>query len=138
MATRKGKPAAPITYPTIEAAVGHTPLVALQRIGAEAKAARDAAQHEHARALEASQQSARAQFAGETARVQSLERERDAAIDNLRTVESRLAAITGLGNFDVQLNGKDLSVEVRFHSFWAKRDGKVQFISWQATRTPPK
>ena len=40
MATRKGKPAAPITYPTIEAAVGHTPLVALQRIGAEANRAR--------------------------------------------------------------------------------------------------
>ncbi len=48
------------------------------------------------------------------------------------------AAITGLGNFDVQLNDKDLSVEVRFHSLWAKRDGRLQFISWQATRTPPK
>ncbi len=49
-----------------------------------------------------------------------------------------VAAITGLGNFDVKLNGKDLSVEVRFHSLWAKRDGRLQFVSWQATRTPPK
>ncbi len=49
-----------------------------------------------------------------------------------------VAAITGLGNFDVQLNDKDLSVEVRFHSLWAMRDGRLQFISWQATRTPPK
>lgn len=49
-----------------------------------------------------------------------------------------VAAITGLGNFDVKLNGKDLSVEVRFHSLWALRDGRLQFVSWQATRTPPK
>ncbi len=49
-----------------------------------------------------------------------------------------VAAITGLGNFDVRLNGKELSVEVRFHSLWARRDGRLQFVSWQATRTPPK
>lgn len=49
-----------------------------------------------------------------------------------------VAAITGLGNFDVRLNDKPLSVEVRFHSVWARRDGKLQFISWQATRTPQK
>ncbi len=49
-----------------------------------------------------------------------------------------VAAITGLGNFDVTLNGKALSVEVRFHSLWARRDGQLQFVSWQATRTPPK
>ena len=49
-----------------------------------------------------------------------------------------IATITGLGNFDVQLNDKDLSIELRFHSIWAKRDGKLQFVSWQATRTPPK
>src|SRR5574343_936901 len=40
MATRKGKPATPITYPTIEGAVGNTPLVVLQRIGTEANRAR--------------------------------------------------------------------------------------------------
>lgn len=49
-----------------------------------------------------------------------------------------VAMITGLGNFDVRLNGRELSVEVRFHSLWAHRDGRVQFVSWQATRTPPK
>ncbi len=49
-----------------------------------------------------------------------------------------VAVITGLGNFDVRLNGKELSVEVRFHSLWARRDGRLQFVSWQATRTPPK
>jgi hypothetical protein len=49
-----------------------------------------------------------------------------------------VAVITGLGNFDVRLNGKELSVEVRFHSLWARRDGRLQFASWQATRTPPK
>ncbi len=49
-----------------------------------------------------------------------------------------VAIITGLGNFDVRLNGKELSVEVRFHSLWAHRDGRLQFVSWQATRTPPK
>lgn len=49
-----------------------------------------------------------------------------------------VATLTGLGNFDVTLNGKELSIELRFHAVWAKRDGKVQFISWQATRTPQK
>lgn len=49
-----------------------------------------------------------------------------------------IATLTGLGNFDVQLNDKDLSIELRFHSIWAKRDGKLQFVSWQATRTPQK
>jgi hypothetical protein len=49
-----------------------------------------------------------------------------------------VAALTGLGNFDVRLNDKPLSVEVRFHSVWARRDGRLQFISWQATRTPQK
>lgn len=49
-----------------------------------------------------------------------------------------VATLTGLGNFEVTLNGKELSIEIRFHAIWAKRDGKVQFISWQATRTPQK
>jgi hypothetical protein len=49
-----------------------------------------------------------------------------------------IAIITGLGNFDVTVKGKDLAVEIRFHSIWAKRDGGPQFISWEATRTPAK
>jgi len=49
-----------------------------------------------------------------------------------------VAIITGRANFDVTVKGKDVSVELRFHSIWAKRDGALQFISWQATRVPPK
>jgi Domain of unknown function (DUF4440) len=49
-----------------------------------------------------------------------------------------VAMITGLGNFDVTLKGQDISVEIRFHSIWAKRAGTVQFVSWEATRVPPK
>ena len=49
-----------------------------------------------------------------------------------------VAVITGLANYEVHFNGKDLSVELRFHSVWARRDGRIQFISWQSTRTPPK
>jgi hypothetical protein len=47
-----------------------------------------------------------------------------------------LALITGLANFDVTLKGQDISVEIRFHSIWAKRAAGVQFVSWEATRTP--
>lgn len=49
-----------------------------------------------------------------------------------------LALITGLANFDVTVKGKELSVEIRFHSIWANRDKGPQFISWEATRTPAK
>jgi len=49
-----------------------------------------------------------------------------------------LAMITGLANFDVTNKGQDISVELRFHSVWAKRAGGVQFVSWEATRVPPK
>ena len=49
-----------------------------------------------------------------------------------------IAIISGLGNFDVTVKGQDLAVEIRFHSIWAKRDNGLQFISWEATRTPAK
>ena len=49
-----------------------------------------------------------------------------------------MALITGLGNFDVRVKGQDISVEIRFHSIWAKRASGVQFVSWEATRTPAK
>ena len=49
-----------------------------------------------------------------------------------------VAIITGLANFDVTVKGKDLSVEIRFHSIWAQRDKGLEFISWEATRTPAK
>lgn len=49
-----------------------------------------------------------------------------------------VAIISGLGNFDVTVKGQDLAVEIRFHSIWAKRDNGLEFISWEATRTPVK
>ena len=49
-----------------------------------------------------------------------------------------VAIISGLGNFDVTVKGQDLAVEIRFHSIWAKRDNGLEFISWEATRTPAK
>jgi Domain of unknown function (DUF4440) len=49
-----------------------------------------------------------------------------------------LAIITGLANFDVTNKRQDIAVELRFPSIWAKRAGGVQFVSWEATRVPPK
>jgi len=49
-----------------------------------------------------------------------------------------LAIITGTTEFDVTSSGEDLSLQLRFHSVWVKRGQGVQFISWQATRVPPK
>jgi hypothetical protein len=49
-----------------------------------------------------------------------------------------LAIITGNAEFDVTTRGKDVSVQLRFHSVWAKRDQGVQFVSWQSTPVPPK
>jgi ketosteroid isomerase-like protein len=49
-----------------------------------------------------------------------------------------LGIITGNGDFDVTVKGQDLSVQLRFSSIWAKRAGGAQFVSWEATRVPPK
>jgi hypothetical protein len=49
-----------------------------------------------------------------------------------------IAILSGHANYDVTIKGKDVAVEIRFHSIWAKRNGRLQFISWQATRVPPK
>ena len=49
-----------------------------------------------------------------------------------------VAILSGLGNFDVTVKGQDMAVEIRFHSIWAKRDRGLEFISWEATRTPQK
>jgi hypothetical protein len=49
-----------------------------------------------------------------------------------------LAIMSGNANFDVTVKGQDLAVELRFHSIWAQRAGGPQFVSWQATRVPPK
>ena len=47
-----------------------------------------------------------------------------------------IAILSGQANFDVTVKGQDLSVELRFHTVWAKRDRGLQFVSWQATRGP--
>jgi hypothetical protein len=49
-----------------------------------------------------------------------------------------VAMITGVGDYEVTVKGQDMSVHLRFHAIWAKRSGGAQFISWQATRFPPK
>ena len=49
-----------------------------------------------------------------------------------------LAMLTGNADFDVTVKGQELSVQLRFTSTWAKRDGGLQFVSWQATRVPAK
>src|SRR5713101_9272429 len=49
-----------------------------------------------------------------------------------------LAIITGFFELEATVRGADLSEQVRFHSLWAKRGQSVQFVSWQATRVPPK
>ena len=48
-----------------------------------------------------------------------------------------LAIITGKAELDVTTKGEDLSIQLRFHSVWAKRTQGVQFVSWQSTRLPP-
>jgi hypothetical protein len=47
-----------------------------------------------------------------------------------------IAILTGNGNFDVTVNDKDVNVLLRFHSIWQKKDGTMQYISWQSTRIP--
>ena len=49
-----------------------------------------------------------------------------------------VAIITGAGNFDVTVNGKDSTVSLRFHSIWAKTDLGVRFVSWEFTPAPAK
>jgi len=47
-----------------------------------------------------------------------------------------IAILTGNGDYDVSVNGKDMNVKLRFHSIWQKKDGQLQFVSWQSTRIP--
>jgi hypothetical protein len=49
-----------------------------------------------------------------------------------------LAIITGSGKFEVNARGQELILELLFHAVWAKRPTGLQFVSWQATRLPPK
>jgi hypothetical protein len=49
-----------------------------------------------------------------------------------------VAIITGAGDYEVTVKGKEMSVPLRFHAIWVKRAAGVQFISWESTRFPPK
>lgn len=49
-----------------------------------------------------------------------------------------IAILTGKADYEVTVRGDDLSVSLAFHTVWAKRDQGLEFISWQATRIPPK
>ena len=54
---------------------------------------------------------------------------------NVRTYGC-VAIITGSGHYGVTVNGKDSTVDLLFHSVWVKRDGGVQFVSWESTLAP--
>jgi hypothetical protein len=47
-----------------------------------------------------------------------------------------IAIITGRAHYEVTVDGKDTTPDLVFHSIWAKRDGGVQFVSWQSTPAP--
>jgi hypothetical protein len=48
-----------------------------------------------------------------------------------------IAILSGRTVFDVTVKGEDRTLELLFHSIWAKRASGTQFVSWQATRLPP-
>ena len=47
-----------------------------------------------------------------------------------------IAIITGNAVFEVTARGRDMTLNLLFHSVWVKRDSGLQFVSWQATRLP--
>jgi len=48
-----------------------------------------------------------------------------------------LAILSGQGRYDVRIAGKPLKLMLRYHSIWQKKQNKLSFVSWQATRVPP-
>jgi Domain of unknown function (DUF4440) len=59
-------------------------------------------------------------------------------IDSKIRIYDCLALMTGTARFEVTVKGEHITVDLRFTEGWAKRGNEVQFISWQATRIPPK
>jgi Domain of unknown function (DUF4440) len=47
-----------------------------------------------------------------------------------------LAVITGQGDYEVTVDGKDTTPHLRFTAIWAKRGPNVQFVSWESTPIP--
>lgn len=48
------------------------------------------------------------------------------------------AVVTGRGVFQVTVDGKDMTVDLRFTNVWQKRANGWEMVAWQATRIPPK
>jgi hypothetical protein len=59
-------------------------------------------------------------------------------MDNKVRIYDCLAVMTGSARFEVTVKGEDITVDLRFTEAWAKRGEDLQFVSWQATRLPPK
>lgn len=59
-------------------------------------------------------------------------------LDSKVRVFDCLALMTGTASFDVTVKGQDMTVDLRFTEAWVKRGGKLEFVSWQATRLPPR
>jgi hypothetical protein len=57
-------------------------------------------------------------------------------LDHKVRIYDCLAIMTGTASFDVNVKGADLTVNLRFTEAWAKRYGRLEFVSWQATRIP--
>ena len=49
-----------------------------------------------------------------------------------------IGIVSGRLDVEVTVRGQDNALKLLFHSVWAKRGQGVQFVSWQATRVPPK
>lgn len=49
-----------------------------------------------------------------------------------------IAIVTGRGDFQVTIDGKEMPVQIRFTNVWEKRSSRWQMVAWQATRIPPK
>lgn len=47
------------------------------------------------------------------------------------------AILTGLGKYVVRIKQNHLTLQLRYHSVWHKKDGLLKMVSWQATRVPP-
>ena len=48
-----------------------------------------------------------------------------------------VAILSGQGRYDVRIADKSLTLMLRYHSLWQKKQAKLSFVSWQATRVPP-
>jgi hypothetical protein len=47
-----------------------------------------------------------------------------------------VAIITGQGDYEVTVDGKDTTPHLRFTAIWAKRGPDAQFVSWESTAIP--